>query len=83
MPALAFEFSHGNELIPGSCGPAPADLPESRALFRQTVAHSAPSIDAEDAERTPPSSRSTRPIICSRLAQPAMPSAMVLTRNAG
>lgn len=52
--ALAFEFSHGNELILGSCGPAPADLPDSQALFRQTVAHSAPSIDAEDAERTPP-----------------------------
>ena len=47
--ALAFEFSHGSELILGSCGPAPADLPESKALFRQGVAHSAPTIDAEDA----------------------------------
>jgi uncharacterized heparinase superfamily protein len=28
--ALAFEFSHGTELILGSCGPAPADLPESK-----------------------------------------------------
>ncbi len=47
--ALAFEFSHGSELILGSCGPAPADLPDSKALFRQGVAHSAPTIDAEDA----------------------------------
>ncbi|KKB86255.1 hypothetical protein VW29_03270 [Devosia limi DSM 17137] len=47
--ALAFEFSHGTELILGSCGPAPADLPESRALFRQGIAHSAPTIDGQDA----------------------------------
>lgn len=46
--ALAFEFSHGTELILGSCGPAPADLPDSKPLFRQGVAHSAPTIDAED-----------------------------------
>jgi len=46
---LAFEFAHGSELILGSCGPAPGDLPESRALFRQAIAHSAPTIDAEDA----------------------------------
>ncbi len=47
--ALAFEFSHGSSLIVGSCGPAPSDLPESRDLFRHGVAHSAPTIDAEDA----------------------------------
>jgi len=47
--ALGFEFAHGRELILGSCGPAPSDLPESRALFRQAIAHSAPTIDAEDA----------------------------------
>lgn len=47
--SLAFEFSHGSELIVGSCGPAPADLPESRALFRRGIAHSAPTIDSEDA----------------------------------
>lgn len=46
--ALAIEFSHGSELIFGSCGPAPADLSGSKALFRQGVAHSAPTIDAED-----------------------------------
>lgn len=46
---MALEFSHGTELILGSCGPAPSDLPDSKALFRQGVAHSAPTIDAEDA----------------------------------
>lgn len=48
--ALAFEFSHGTELILGSCGPAPSDLPASKPLFRQGIAHSAPTIDAEDAQ---------------------------------
>lgn len=47
--ALAFEFSHGSELILGSCGPAPLDMPETRALFRQSIAHSSPTIDGEDA----------------------------------
>ena len=47
--ALAFEFSHGTELILGSCGPAPSDQPANRTLFQQGVAHSAPTIDAEDA----------------------------------
>lgn len=51
--ALAFEFSYGTELIVGSCGPAPSNLSEARALFRQGVAHSAPTIDAEDAEPVP------------------------------
>jgi uncharacterized heparinase superfamily protein len=46
--ALAFEFTHGSELIVGSCGPAPSDLPESRDLFRQSVAHSAPTFDTDD-----------------------------------
>ncbi|UYN98745.1 MAG: heparinase II/III family protein [Devosia sp.] len=45
---LGFEFAHGRELIVGSCGPAPSDLPESRALFRQGIAHSSPTLDAED-----------------------------------
>ncbi|HTM77702.1 MAG TPA: heparinase II/III family protein [Devosia sp.] len=53
--ALAFEFSHGTELILGSCGPAPSDLPASRPLFRQGIAHSAPTIDAEDAQSIPAS----------------------------
>jgi uncharacterized heparinase superfamily protein len=47
--ALGFEFAHGSELILGSCGPAPSDLPEIRNLFRQGIAHSAPTIDAQDA----------------------------------
>src|SRR5690606_29004940 len=45
--ALAFEFAHGSELIVGSCGPAPSDLPDSQDLFRQGVAHSSPTIDGE------------------------------------
>lgn len=47
--ALAFEFSHESELILGSCGPAPGDMPEARDLFRQAIAHSSPTIDDEDA----------------------------------
>ncbi len=46
---LSFEFSHGTELIIANCGPAPADLPASRPLFRQGVAHSAPTINAQSA----------------------------------
>lgn len=62
--ALAFEFSHGSELILGNCGPAPGDLPESRALFRQGIAHSAPTIDAEDAvaARRKPFARPPEPL---------------------
>ncbi|HWV22436.1 MAG TPA: heparinase II/III family protein [Devosia sp.] len=47
--ALAFEFSFGSELILGSCGPAPSDMPETRDLFRQAIAHSSPTIEDEDA----------------------------------
>ncbi|WP_404401181.1 heparinase II/III family protein [Pelagibacterium halotolerans] len=43
--ALSFEFSSHGALIVGNCGPAPAQLPESRNLFRHTSAHSAPTID--------------------------------------
>lgn len=46
--SLALEFSHGSELIFGSCGPAPADLADSKPLFRQAIAHSGPTIDATD-----------------------------------
>ncbi len=46
--ALAIEFSHGSELIFGSCGPAPSDLPGSKTLFRQGIAHSGPTVDSED-----------------------------------
>ena len=43
--ALAFEFSHGRDLVVGSCGPAPDELRHSKDLFRQGAAHSAPMID--------------------------------------
>ena len=44
--ALAFEFSHGRDLVVCNCGPAPADFAGDPHLFRQTIAHSAPSINA-------------------------------------
>ena len=44
--ALAFEFSHGRDLVVGNCGPAPAGLEGSAPLFRQGIAHSAPTINA-------------------------------------
>ena len=44
--ALAFEYSYGRDLIVGNCGPAPAELENNAALFRQGIAHSAPTINA-------------------------------------
>jgi uncharacterized heparinase superfamily protein len=44
--ALAFEFSHGRDLIVCNCGPAADDEEESALLFRQGIAHSAPTINA-------------------------------------
>ncbi|WP_029041240.1 heparinase II/III family protein [Cucumibacter marinus] len=41
---LAFEFSHGNALIVGNCGPAPGKLRDA-AAFRQAAAHSTLSVD--------------------------------------
>ncbi len=49
--ALALEFSHGSDLIFGSCGPAPEELKEARDLFRQGAAHSCPTIDDESSAR--------------------------------
>jgi uncharacterized heparinase superfamily protein len=49
--ALAFEFSHGRDLIVCNCGPAPAELEGSAALFREGIAHSAPTINAMSAAR--------------------------------
>ena len=43
--ALAFEFSNGNDLVIGNCGPAPAEVTENRTLFRLGAAHSGPTID--------------------------------------
>jgi uncharacterized heparinase superfamily protein len=44
--ALAFEFSHGRDLVVCNCGPAPAGLDGDDTLFRQGIAHSAPTINA-------------------------------------
>ena len=49
--ALAVEFSHGRDLIFGSCGPAPEEFKESRDLFRQGSAHSGPTINSNSAAR--------------------------------
>src|SRR5690606_24071344 len=43
--ALSFEYACGSTLVVGNCGPAPAQLEESRDLFRHTSAHSAPTIE--------------------------------------
>jgi uncharacterized heparinase superfamily protein len=52
--ALAFEFSHGRDLVVCNCGPAPSDYDE-RLLFRQGIAHSAPTINATSAAAIPTS----------------------------
>lgn len=52
--ALAFEFSHGRDLVVGNCGPAPAGY-EDRMLFRQGIAHSAPTINAQSSAIIPTS----------------------------
>jgi uncharacterized heparinase superfamily protein len=44
--ALSFEFSHGRDLVVCNCGPAPAGLEGDTTLFRQGIAHSAPTINA-------------------------------------
>ena len=53
--ALAFEFSHGRDLVVCNCGPAPAGMENNRNLFRQGVAHSAPTINALSAASIPSS----------------------------
>ncbi|MGV3490847.1 MAG: heparinase II/III family protein [Devosia sp.] len=52
--ALAFEFSHGRDLIVCNCGPAPSDYDDAM-LFRQGIAHSAPTINALSAAAIPTS----------------------------
>ena len=47
--ALAFEFSHGRDLIVGNCGPAPPGY-EDAALFRQGIAHSSVTINPLSAD---------------------------------
>lgn len=51
--ALGFEFSHGTELVVGNCGPAPSDMAENRDLFREGIAHSAPTIEDVSANPIP------------------------------
>ncbi|HEV7278008.1 MAG TPA: heparinase II/III family protein [Devosiaceae bacterium] len=51
--ALAFEFSHGRDLVVANCGPAPVGFPGDALLFRQGVAHSAPTINAMSAAAIP------------------------------
>jgi uncharacterized heparinase superfamily protein len=51
--ALAFEFSHGRDLVVCNCGPAPAGMEDSELLFRQGIAHSCPTINALSAASIP------------------------------
>lgn len=51
--ALAFEFSHGRDLVVCNCGPAPAGMEDDKHLFRQGIAHSAPTINALSAAGIP------------------------------
>jgi uncharacterized heparinase superfamily protein len=53
--ALAFEFSHGRDLVVCNCGPAPAGYESDELLFRQGVAHSAPTVNALSAAAIPTS----------------------------
>lgn len=52
--ALAFEFSHGRDLVVGNCGPAPPGYQDA-ALFRQGIAHSSVTINALSADAIPSS----------------------------
>ena len=49
--ALAFEFSHGTELVVGNCGPAPAELVDHGLVFRQGITHSGITINGSSAGR--------------------------------
>lgn len=49
--ALAFEFSHGTELVVGNCGPAPAELMAQGLVFRQGLTHSGMTINGVSAAR--------------------------------
>lgn len=69
--ALAFEFSHGRDLIVCNCGPAPAELEGSALLFRQGIAHSAPTINALSAADIPTSGP-----LAGRLVQHGRPAEM-------
>lgn len=49
--SLSFEFSHEKDLVVCNCGPAPADLVDSRRLFRLSAAHSGPAIGGRSTAR--------------------------------
>ena len=49
--ALAFEFSHGTELVVGNCGPAPAELVDNALVFRQGITHSGVTVNGLSAAR--------------------------------
>lgn len=66
--ALAFEFSHGRDLVVCNCGPAPNDYDDA-LLFRQGIAHSAPTINALSAAAIAPSGP-----LANRLVQLGAPS---------
>src|SRR5690606_6101188 len=51
--ALAFEFSHGRDLVVCNCGPTQSDEEEGALLFRQGIAHAAPTINALSAAAIP------------------------------
>jgi uncharacterized heparinase superfamily protein len=73
--ALAFEFSHGRDLVVCNCGPAPSDY-EDGMLFRQGIAHSAPTVNALSAAAIP-----TNGPLAGRLVQLGRPSE-IEARNA-
>ena len=73
---LAFEFSYGTELIVGNCGPAPAELPDTKPLFRRGIAHTGPTINAESADDLP-----EKGALSGRLRARAEPIAATLETN--
>jgi len=71
--ALAFEFSHGRDLVVCNCGPAQADEEDSALLFRQGIAHSSPTINALSAAAIP-----TRGPLKNRLVRIGIPAEMAV-----
>ncbi|MDR3471826.1 MAG: heparinase II/III family protein [Devosia sp.] len=47
--ALAFEFSHGTELVVGNCGPAPSEIVDHGLVFRQGITHSGVTVNGVSA----------------------------------
>jgi uncharacterized heparinase superfamily protein len=74
--ALAFEFSHGAELVVGNCGPAPADLVQQSLLFRQGAAHSSLVVNDASAGRL-----SARGPLAGRLRPDGRPGSVVMSED--